>query len=285
MRRASRALPITASTSGPGSAFHGSAVSSSALVSRMRRQVASRARWGWAASHASVASCQNRSGHGGQSAVRPRRRADPPALGPDHGGHPRQQIAEIVGQVGVVTGGDPLGGEVPVRPEGRVPHQVVADGIDAELGGELSRGDLVEARLGHLLAADQKPSVNMDVRRWIDAGGHAHRRPPHAVEPDDLLADQVVHGRPPGLEALLVLAVADGGDVVDQGVVPDVEDVLLVPRNGHTPVDRGPGDGDVTKASLDEAQGLVPLRFRYHRAGFASYQSMSRCSKALSRKK
>ena len=43
MRSASRASPITASTSGPGSSFQGSLSSRRALVSRMRRQVASRA--------------------------------------------------------------------------------------------------------------------------------------------------------------------------------------------------------------------------------------------------
>ena len=56
-RRTSSALPSTASTAGPGSAFHGSAVSNSALVSRMSFQVASRPRCGKPAFHAAVVSC------------------------------------------------------------------------------------------------------------------------------------------------------------------------------------------------------------------------------------
>src|SRR5665213_3317283 len=56
MRSTSRALPNTASTAGPGSAFHGSAVSSSALVSRISRQVASSPRRGRPEFHASTAS-------------------------------------------------------------------------------------------------------------------------------------------------------------------------------------------------------------------------------------
>ena len=64
----------------------------------------------------------------------------------------------------------------------------------------------------------------------------------------------------------LVLAVADGGQVVDERVVPDVEDVLLVPGDRHPPVDRRPGDGDVPQATLDEAQGLVALGLGHHRA-------------------
>jgi hypothetical protein len=70
-----------------------------------------------------------------------------------------------------------------------------------------------------------------------------------------------------GLEALPVLAVADGGQIVDQGVVPDVEDVLLVPGHGHAPVDGGAGDGDVMQATPDEAEGLVALGLGHHRGG------------------
>ena len=73
--------------------------------------------------------------------------------------------------------------------------------------------------------------------RWGGSrpGGQQHRRPVHAVEPDDLLADQVVHVRPPRVEALVVGAEADGGGVVDERVVPDVEDVALGPRHRHAP--------------------------------------------------
>ena len=56
MRSASRASPSTASTSGPGSAFHGSLASRWALVSRMRRQVASRASDGCTRAQASAVS-------------------------------------------------------------------------------------------------------------------------------------------------------------------------------------------------------------------------------------
>ena len=69
IRSTSRALPSTASTAGPGSAFHGSAVSSSALVSRINRQVASSARWGWPAFHAAEASASTVGSHVGQAAI------------------------------------------------------------------------------------------------------------------------------------------------------------------------------------------------------------------------
>ncbi len=82
------------------------------------------------------------------------------------------------------------------------------------------------------------------------------------MEPDDLLADQVVDRGPPVAAALLVLAVADCGQVVDERVVPDVEDVPLVPGHGYAPLHRRAGDGDVLEASPHERQGLVPLRGR-----------------------
>ena len=91
------------------------------------------------------------------------------------------------------------------------------------------------------------------------ARGHEHRRPVHAVEPDDLLADDVVHVGPPGSEALVVGAEADGRGVVDERVVPDVEDVALGPRHRHAPGERGPGDRHVIEALAQEAEHLVPL--------------------------
>ena len=75
------------------------------------------------------------------------------------------RLPEVVGQVGVVAAGDALGREVAVAAEGGVPQEVVADRVDAVLGGEVGRGDLVEAGLGHLLAAQQQPAVHLHVGR------------------------------------------------------------------------------------------------------------------------
>ena len=126
------------STAGPGSAFHGSVASSSALVSRISRHVASRATWG----------CDSRPARGWRR--RPRTRAtaaqgavgvgsgtDPAALRAHHGGHPGQEVPEVVGQIGVVPGRDALVGEVAVGAERRVAQQVVAHGVDAEVVGQL----------------------------------------------------------------------------------------------------------------------------------------------------
>jgi len=55
IRKASRALPSTASTAGPGSAFHGSVASKCAFAAPMSRHVASSASCGAKRSHASEA--------------------------------------------------------------------------------------------------------------------------------------------------------------------------------------------------------------------------------------
>jgi hypothetical protein len=47
---------------------------------------------------------------------------------------------------------------------------VVAVAVDAEVGDEVRRRDLVQPRLGHLLATDQQPAVDEPSRRRFDAG-------------------------------------------------------------------------------------------------------------------
>ena len=77
-----------------------------------------------------------------QLALRIRVRADPAALRVDDGRDPRDQVAEVVGQVRVVAGDDALVGEVPVAAEGDLPQEVVAQRIDAEVVGQGQRRDI-----------------------------------------------------------------------------------------------------------------------------------------------
>ena len=109
--------------------------------------------------------------------------------------------------------------------------------------------------------------MHHDLRRRVDAGRHAHGRPPHAVELQDVLADEVVGGAPPRREVVAVVPVAGHGEVVDERVVPHVEDVAAVPRHGHAPGERRPRDRHVAQAAPDEAQGLVALRDGAHEVG------------------
>ena len=104
--------------------------------------------------------------------------------------------------------------------------------------------------------------MDEQVRRRLDARGHAHRRPPDAVEPEYLFAQEVVRHRPPRGGLVVVAAVADRGHVVDQRVVPDIEHLGGVPRDLDPPAQARARDRDVAQPAPDEAERLVALRRR-----------------------
>ena len=75
------------------------------------------------------------------------------------------------------------------------------------------------------------------------------------MEADDFFAYEVQVGGPVVLELLLLLgvvaAIADGADVVDERVEPDVDGVLLVAGYGNAPAYAGAGEGEVFKSAGD----------------------------------
>src|SRR5207237_5664134 len=129
-------------------------------------------------------------GHAGERAFGTRCWTDTTAFATDNGGDAREQVAQVVGQVAVVTVDHPLVAEVAVGPEGRIPKEVVPEPVDTELRHEVRRRDLVEPGLAHLLATDEEEAVDVDVSRRIDTGGQQHRRPVHAGESEDVSADE-----------------------------------------------------------------------------------------------
>ncbi len=173
------------------------------------------------------------------------------------------EVAEVVGQVGVVDLGEPLERELAVAAERALAHEVVAERLGRELLDDLHRLDDVAQRLAHLLdraarlvlAVDEP--VGEDLSRQRQPGRHQHRRPQGAVEPGDVLADDVDVRRPVGPESLVVGAVADGGDVVQQGVEPDVDRLLLVERDRDSPGEPLAADRDVLEAGLTRLDDLV----------------------------
>ena len=92
-------------------------------------------------------------------------------------------------------------------------------------------------------------------------------RPEDRVEPHDVLADDVDVGRPVAPKAAPVVREAGAGQVVVQGVDPDVHDVLRVAGNGQAPVEGRAADGEVLQAAADEADDLVAPRPRPHEVG------------------
>ncbi len=83
----------------------------------------------------------------------------------------------------------------------------------------------------------------------------------------DVLADQVVVGRPPVAVGVGAVSEADGREVVGERVEPHVGDVLRVPRERNAPFERGAADREVAQAALDQPDRLVAAMFGCERLG------------------
>src|SRR5690606_27461534 len=88
--------------------------------------------------------------------------------------------------------------------------------------------DQCAGRLAHLLPADLKESMDMDLRRQTVAGGFQHPWPEQRVKVGDILADEVMHlalRRLPPISQLLTVGLTPlqrAGDVADRRVEPDI---------------------------------------------------------------
>ena len=122
----------------------------------------------------------------------------------DHRHRPVDEVAEVVGEVGVVAADERVPGDVGVAVERDLAQRHVAGPVGSERRDHGVRVQEVAAALAHPLALDQQPAVDPDVLRGLEAGGPEHRRPVDRVEAGDVLADDVEVGGPPALEGLVV---------------------------------------------------------------------------------
>ncbi len=291
-RIASSASPSTASTSGPGSSFHGSAASSRPLVSRMSRHVASSATEGAIVAPRLVG--------GGVTPRRP----PPPAASRRGAPAPRRRTSCPPPWPPATRGCRSCwpGRRCSGRPSARRRSRRRAERPRRAGSGSGTRrrrspppagpGRCRSAWPGRGSVFDsfsppssRNPWTEMCGQR-VDARGQQHGRPVHAVEPEDVLADEVVGGRPPGREPLVVGPVADRRGVVDRARrtrrrstcfgshgrgTPHEIDVRLIEKSSR-PLRMKPS------ASLRLASGVT-------KSGCAAYQSSSGCSKRDSLKK
>ena len=97
---------------------------------------------------------------------------------------------------------------------------------------------------------------------------HQDRGPDHGVEPEDLLADDVVGGRPvrgaASVRFALRFAEPQGRGIVEQGVDPDVDHVPGIVGHGHAPAQIRAAHGDVLETLAEPSQDLVPPGLRAH---------------------
>src|SRR5690606_41314008 len=78
----------------------------------------------------------------------------------------------------------------------------------------------------------------------------------HLLFPYTSLLRSNVH-RPVRLDRAFLIRIAQGSDVVGQGIEPDVDDMPFVSGNRNAPIEGGPGDGEVAQAFLYEGNDLV----------------------------
>ena len=175
------------------------------------------------------------------------------------------EVAVAVGEVAVVALHQCFEGEASVLAEGNFAHEEVAHGVVAEHGRDGFGAHDVAARLRHLGLVKEEPAVGPDGFWRRDAGGHEECRPVDAVKAADFFADEVHVGWPEFLElAVVVGAVAEGGNVIRKRVEPHVDDVLLVAGHGNSPGNRCAGDGEVFQAAAHKREDLAARRLGAH---------------------
>ena len=171
----------------------------------------------------------------------------------DHGDGAAQEVAEVVGEVGVDAGDEQLVGEIAVTAERELAQEVVTQRVHTVALGEHDGVDDVALRLRHLAAAEQQPAVAEDLLRQGHAHAHEHGRPDDGVEAHDLLADHV-HVGGPVLVIIVVLVVqeAEGRAVVEQRIDPDIDDVAGVKIDRDAPREARARHAQIFQAGVDE---------------------------------
>ena len=135
-----------------------------------------------------------------------------------------------------------------------VQHEI-PDRVHAEKRNEVVRIHHVPLGLAHLAAVHEEPRMAEDLLRQRQVEGHQENGPVDRMEADDILPDEVQVRRPVIGKARLripVGVVADAGDVVRQGIEPDVNDVLVVEIHRDAPFEGRAGDAQIGKARQKE---------------------------------
>ncbi len=170
-----------------------------------------------------------------------------------HGHGAAEQVAQIVGQVHVDGVDEGLVGEIAVRAEGEGTQQEEAQGVHAEVLRQQIGVHHVALGLGHLATVQQQPAVAEHLLGQGHLHAHQHGGPDDGVEPDDLLAHDVDAG-PPALVVVVVavVVIAQGGDIVAEGVHPHIDYVLGIEVHRNAPGEAGAGDAQILQAGVQE---------------------------------
>ena len=147
--------------------------------------------------------------------------------------------------------------------EGHLAEQKITEGVGPVELRHLEGVHDVALGLAHLLAVDRPPAVGDDRDGGLQPQGQEHERPDDAVEADDVLAHHVPDGRPVFPEHRGIVQIPHRRGVIDQGVEPDVNHVLLVARDRDAPLEGRTGHGLIPNLPPQEAHDLVVADARH----------------------
>ena len=107
----------------------------------------------------------------------------------DHGHSAVEQVAQIVGQIGVNASNQRIAGEVAIAAQIDFTQQEVTNGVSAEFVDQGQRINNIALRFGHLVAIHNQPAVAVHLFRHLQAHSMQHNGPNNGVEAHDFLAN------------------------------------------------------------------------------------------------
>src|ERR1700722_16455687 len=125
---------------------------------------------------------------------------------------------------------------------------------------KIEGADVFTDRLLHFLAPVEQEAMGIDALLHRNDCRHQKSRPVHRVKADDVLADDMHIGRPVVPVRIALVRKADAGDVVGQGIDPNIHDVLGGARYLDAPIERGSRNRQIPQAAFDEADDFVLAR-------------------------
>ena len=153
--------------------------------------------------------------------------------------------------------------EAGIQPEHHIPQEEIAEGIKTVFILQLQGLDDIAQAFGHLALIDIPVAVDVQMPVRLDPGGLQHGGPVNAVGFQNIFGDEVLGHRPEGMEVCSI-RIAWGGDIVDEGVKPDVGDVVVIKRQRDPPGQTrlGTGDTEILQGIPQEGQHFILITFR-----------------------
>ena len=181
----------------------------------------------------------------------------------DHGQRPGEEIAQIVRQIRVQSREHGVVGKGGVQAEAHLAQQKIPGGVRAVFGGQFPGPDDVAEGFGHFGRIHVPVAVHVQTPVRFQPHRLEHGGPVDGVGFQDVFGDHVL-GHGPVVREQRPVRPADAGEVVDEGVEPDVGDEIRVKGQGDAPGEAagGPGDAQVFQRLLQKGQHLVAVALR-----------------------